>query len=227
MTQPENSQPCHCSSDGFFITNRQTSMICSLLILLFLMSFVSGYFWGHGKATQEFTEKLVDDSFTDKINYSFYSNFEKTPPEPELDADSAEEDFEEVESTPFALSNVEGPNVVVKEDEKEVKVNQGNALTIKNELPQSDTNYYAELVGFGTLQAAQNFVQKARQHGFNIDIKQRVSKTAKGRTIYWFQAITEKLGNKDQLMDLVAKIQKTEKIKDVKIIEEKKQQHKG
>lgn len=219
MPQQETSQPCHCSGDGFFITNRQTSMISSLLILLFMMTFISGYFWGHGKATQEFTEKLVDDSFTDKINYSFYSNFEKNPTEPEVDADSVdtvEEDFEEVESD-------SQPSATTAKVEK---LQEGNIVIPKNEQSQSDTYYYAELIGFGTLQAAQNFIQRALQHGYNIDIKQRVSKTAKGRTIYWFQAITEKLDNKDHLMDLVAKIQKTEKIKDVKIIEEKKQQPK-
>ncbi|MDR3645930.1 MAG: hypothetical protein P4L22_00130 [Candidatus Babeliales bacterium] len=216
MSSIEKEKECHCSVDGFFITNRQTSMVCSLLILLFMMSFISGYFWGHGKATQEFTEKLVDDSFTDKINYAF-SNFEKTSAEPEVE--SSEEDFEEVESDSQQIA-------AVKENEKIAQDKLSQASTESQAFAQpdliSDKFYYAELVGFGTMAAAQQFAQRALQHGYNVDIRQRVSKTAKGKSIYWFQAVTEKFDNKDQLMDLVAKIQKTEKIKDVKIVEEKK-----
>lgn len=199
MSFNENAQNCQCDQDGFFITKRQTSIICSLLILLFLGTFISGYFWGHGKATHEFTEKLVDDSFTDKINYSFYSNFEKNQQDPE------EEEIEEVES-----SN----DPMLKEVEKPQEIANVNT--------ESNNWYYAELIGFGTLNAAQKFVQQALKHGYNINIKQRTSKTANGKEINWFQAVTEKFDNKDQLMDLVAKIQKTEKIKDVKIIEENK-----
>lgn len=215
MSSLENSKHCQCSSEGFFITNRQTSMLCALLIILFMMTFISGYFWGHGRATQDFTERLVEDSFTDKINYAFYSNFEKSPTEPEVENES-EEDFEEAEDTQ--------PVVAVKV--MDVPQENNSSLSLDNK-PFSDKLFYAELIGFGSMPAAQQFAQKALRNGYNVDIKQRLSRTAKGKSIYWFQAVTEKFENKDQLLDLVAKIQKAENIKDVKIIEEINQQSKG
>src|SRR5688572_7148733 len=80
---------CICkTSSGLFITKRQASAITSTFLFLIMFILIFGYFWGQKKAIEEFTNKVVNDSFADQVNYSMYS----------LYGDSSAVDVEDEES---------------------------------------------------------------------------------------------------------------------------------
>ena len=97
----------------------------------------------------------------------------------------------------------------------------GNVSQESSEIISVQNNgreYYAQLVGFSSQQAAQQFVKKLATRDITAHIKQRPSKTAKGRTVYWYQVITESFTNKEELLKLVDTIKHREKLHDVRII---------
>ncbi len=81
-----------------------------------------------------------------------------------------------------------------------------------------NTEYYAQLIGFSKREAAIDCVDKWKKKGFDVQIKKRESKTAKGKTIYWYQVITQRYTSKKELEHVVELLKKQEKLKDVCII---------
>ena len=84
-----------------------------------------------------------------------------------------------------------------------------------------DSMYSAQLVG-GTYKAMNQFRQRLQKHGIAVLVKRRVGKRKDGRQIIWHQAITEQFDNKTDLENLIQKIKRLERLKDVKIIINKK-----
>jgi len=82
-----------------------------------------------------------------------------------------------------------------------------------------DERYYAELIGFGTHRAANKFVEKLKKRNFSVVLKKRKSKTSKGKTIVWYQVVTEKFDNKNDLIAFVDILKDKEKLKGVRIIQ--------
>ncbi len=82
--------------------------------------------------------------------------------------------------------------------------------------------YAAPLIGFGTLHAAEQFVEKLKERDLTVFIKQRCSTTARGRKIRWYQVVTPEYTHKKDLEDLIALIQKKEKLQNITIVEKRK-----
>jgi hypothetical protein len=74
-----------------------------------------------------------------------------------------------------------------------------------------------QLIGFGTEKAAQKFVQKLALKNIETFVKKRISKTAKGRTVYWYQVVTPPYDNKETLTLLVNKLAKEERLSGIYI----------
>lgn len=81
-----------------------------------------------------------------------------------------------------------------------------------------NTEYYAQLIGFSKREAAVDCVNKWKKKGFDVQIKKRESKTAKGKTVCWYQVVTQKYTSKKELEQIVDLLKKQEKLKDVCII---------
>ena len=79
--------------------------------------------------------------------------------------------------------------------------------------------YSAQLFGCGTLKAAQAFVNRVKKLGINTFIKEKKSKSAKGKIVRWYQLVTKDYDNKEDLQKDLDKIQITEKLQQIKIIE--------
>lgn len=81
-----------------------------------------------------------------------------------------------------------------------------------------DKKYYAQLIGFGTLRAAERFVDRLQQKNMPVKVVERHSKTAQEKEIIWYQIVTEHFDNKDDLIACVQKIKVEEKLNDIKIV---------
>jgi hypothetical protein len=79
--------------------------------------------------------------------------------------------------------------------------------------------FYAQLIGFGTLSAAQKFSDRLRRKNFPVQVKERNSSTAQGKKIIWYQVVTEPFEDKEELLAAVHKIKLEEKLHDIRVIQ--------
>jgi len=205
---------------GIFLTARQTSLAVSSLLLTCFFVFISGYFLGKKKAVEKFYSKVKQDSFADHIYYSMCSMYDK--------ADELQE-----EAPVSTQSNVVAlPEQDIKPQEQPGDLVAQAAAAIEQEIQKetavteqkiqaaqkSNEKYYAELIGFGTNRAAEKFANKLKKDNISVTVKRRRSKTAKGRVITWYQVVTEKFSNRNDLIALVDDISAQERLKDVRIV---------
>ena len=85
-----------------------------------------------------------------------------------------------------------------------------------------DVVYAASIIGFGTLQAAMVFYNRVKKYGIPLIIKERESKTKKGRVIVWYQAVTQEYADKKELEAVIEKLKKREIVNDIRIVEKRK-----
>lgn len=80
------------------------------------------------------------------------------------------------------------------------------------------TRYYAKLIGFGSKNSAQAYVQRVAQRGITVNIVERQSKSARGKTQVWYQIVTQPLP-KDALTALINTLTVSDHLTNVAIIE--------
>ena len=184
--------------NGTYLTRRQISIFASFFILLCFVIFTIGYFWGKSTALEVYSKKIKQEEFADQFTHKAVSLFSN----------------EAINSINNKISETEEQkgNIPVKLVEKRDE----DILIVQEK--KTDKNYYAQLIGFGTLKHAQNFVDRLSLKGYHVLLKKRESRTAKGKIIKWYQVETERYNNKDELMEVVGKIRKLENLKDVRII---------
>jgi hypothetical protein len=197
-----DSGTCNCSDNqGLFVPNRQLSALVAGLLFLSFCIFITGYFLGKKYSVEQFTHNMHDNSFDDNHSVSL----------------SMANDVAQCDSDISLVTNAE--NDMTHAPAREVLVLQEPIATINQDivLTQVDQQkqYYAQLIGFGTEKAAQQFVKKLSSNGIVTEIKKRVSKTVKGRTSYWYQVVTTAYSNKNDLARVVDKLVKEEKLRDV------------
>ena len=170
-----------------------------------MLVFALGYFWGKKNAAEQFLDKATNESFEDKVNYSLFSMYSNSNSEEEVV-------LEEVANEPVKAVVEE---VAAPEPEK-VIADQAAANQAAQE--KSSPSYYAALIGFSTKKAADNFLAKGSNKGYPIKIKTMKSVTPKGKSVMWYQVITEQFSDKESLDKLVKQIEKNEHLSGSKII---------
>jgi cell division protein FtsN len=215
---------CICTSmRGLFIPNRQLSFIVATSILLLFFAFIGGYFWGTRQATDQFISQLDQDSLADQIFTSLCA--------PDEYPDTAADNLQEEETD---QPSEETQETLVAPEQMSSELPAHSAATVQDNIPTqapviaeqqkieqiepAEKQYYAQLIGFGTKQAAQQFVHRLEKKGISVAIKTRYSKTAKERQIAWYQVITKPYANKQELASLVSRIKKEEKLKGVVVV---------
>lgn len=198
MSGENNSNKlCHCSDNqGLFIPNRQLSVIVATILLLAFFVFMTGYFLGKKKVVEQFTQEMHQDAFADKIYTTVLSTQEN----------------QQLENNALLVTHVD--DAVVESPSAIENIALVDLAPVVSDTTQ---RYYAQLIGFGTEKAAQLFVDKLLAKGIETEVKKRVSKTVKGRTSYWYQVVTVYYSNKNDVVDLVARLAKEENIKDARI----------
>lgn len=220
---------------GIFVPNRQLSWIVSTVLLFGFLSFITGYFWGQRKAIERFVNKIEEESFADRISYALYTMNDREASEFE-DDDTAVVNPEAVENNTAdgieAADNGESENgsqaaVLVQAEElpassiiKDIPIAVSEPIIEKK---QEATNIFvAPLAGFGTLHAARIFVERVSKYCPSIHIKTHHSKTRKGRSIAWYQAVTGEFDDRDDIERIVKQVKEREHIKEIQIIEKRK-----
>lgn len=197
----KNENACYCSTNqGLFIPNRQLSIVVAGFLFLCFCIFITGYFLGKKNVTEQSVQAMQQEAFADHIYSSVLT---------------AQQDAESHNTSTLLVSQAPAVEIV------EQIIMQNDTLVAavipQNESSQPTTQYYAQLIGFGTEKSAHVFVNKLAAKGIKTEIKKRVSKTVKGHTSYWYQVVTPLYSNKDELSQLVDKITKEENIKDASI----------
>ena len=203
--------------DIVYITKKQASVITAMLSVLCMLIFVGGYFWGKQSVLSGFGQKVAQDSAQDRVDYlmTMQSFMEKTkqdtaPVESGVDQGVKTSVGQVAQETELIAAPLEVAKNVMEQQKKPA---QNKAITTKK--------YHAILIGFGTRAAAMSFVNRLKNQGISVEIKPRVSKSASGKvTRTWYQVVTKSYDSKDELMSIVNKIKKLERIKDhdIKII---------
>lgn len=170
------------------ITHKHLSYCVALLIMGYLFTFIAGYYWGKKTTTENFIEQSGQDALADKVYSSMCSLYDVI--EKENDADAPENGDAQEAAVPVA-------EVVNKAQE---------------------SRYYAKLIGFGSKNSATAYVQRLAQRGIIVNIVERQSKSARGKTQIWYQVVTQPLP-KDELTCIVNKLTAKDHLTDVTIIE--------
>lgn len=196
---------CGIAGEGLFLPNRQVGFVLVGLLLTFTLVFMAAYFLGKKQATIDSAQPIEQQLFDDQLDYQYAF----------ADQESVQE---ESTSLPIACSRLE--------DEQSAQSDQDLAMVPQELLTANDNKltlnskdcFYGELIGFGKEQSAQSFVKKLADKGITVLAKKRMSKTAKGKTMYWFQVVTELFTDRDQVVELVNKITKEERLKNTRIV---------
>jgi len=203
---------------GLFLTSRHVSWLVSSIVMICFFTFIAGYFLGKKKAVEKFYSKIKQDSFADHIYYSMCSMYDKAD---ELQGEDGGNMQTEV-ATLSAESTEKKEKIIVSnlpEKQENLKEKKESVVQVAQELDiKSDNKYYAELIGFGTERAAQRFANKLLKDNISVSVKRRRSKSPRGRVIYWYQVITEKFSDRNDLIALVDDISVQERLKDVRIV---------
>jgi cell division protein FtsN len=156
--------------------------------------FVVGYFWGKRAGAKEWCTVISRDAFADQIYNSLCAS---------AVGDDEEDDAQE------SADNAEGADAVAQNNEEEAP-DQGIEMK---------TQYYAQLAGFASLRSAEAFVTRLNKKHIHALIKERASKSAKGRSVRWYQVVTEPYEDQGALNSVVAILKKEEKLHDVRIVQ--------
>jgi len=210
---------CVCSTSyGLFLNRKQTSWAVALVLLLGFVFFISGYFMGHQKAVHAFVQRVDQESLSDHIYASMYALYDHKGL---LDADTDEQEssgnVDEQEQIEEPATRQEGAELEaqaqrIQETEKPKVIDQAPMITEKY------NSYYAQLIGFGTAKAAHLFAHRLQERNVPVFVKKLRSKTAKGKVISWYQVITDRYSDVNQLQILVNHITAQERLNDVRII---------
>ena len=212
------------------LTYTQISWFGVAAILFALLTFFAGYFLGQRYALEHVVDRVQEESFADKINYSLYTLSDQDFVEnDEADEESEEGEEENIPSQDTIISE----NIESEKDEvglSKQDVDAGVTLAVQDKpsahAPVQETNntgahetkYVAQLVGFGTLIAARECCDRFIAKGYPVEIQKRLSKTKRGRSIVWYQVTTKPCVKESEAQELADSIGKAERIKNIAIV---------
>lgn len=238
----QKKESCSCkSSQGLFMYNRQVSLMVAALIALAFCIFLGGYFLGQRNFFTTFAGKIEQESFGDQVYSAMCAMCDNGDVEESSEDEESNEaaqgmvpKSEDVDSVPQLAAQESQKQEIAREvtttssslhlvqvsanpDSEGVPTESDGSETMAEASVQHD-EYYAQLVGFGTARAAQQFVQRLSRKEIPVIVKKRQSRTTRGRFVSWYQVVTEKFDDKAELEALIAKLQHEEKLNDVRII---------
>ena len=229
--------------NGIYISKKQASVSAAIFIVLGLLIFIGGYFWGKQSVIDGFSQKATQESFNDQVDYllTMQSFAEKNGgtgiAEEESKVTSATvtptksvpttvdvKSTDELEVPPL-LQNMAEAAASVKGSKKvsatKVEPSKMEPSKMEPSKPENKQSYHAILLGFGKRGSAVQFQNRLKKYNINVDIQQKTSKSASGKvTRTWFQVVTKSYDSKQELQNQIDKILSLEKIKrsDIKIV---------
>lgn len=205
---------------GLHLTKKEASISVTVLTILSLLIFLTGYFWGKKSAIESFTQKATEDSLNDRADYMLTmqtfaakngTSIEELGIENKNQSSSDQvlpDALEEEIDTKTSSSEPVGVPVSSKVSTKANKISKGS-------------QHYALLAGFGKKSLAQQMVDRLQKRNISVRLKTRVSKSASGKSSKtWYQVTTLPYDTVQEVQDVVDRIIRHEKIRnrDIKII---------
>ena len=162
----EGQRPsCYCSSNhGLFIASRQLSFIIAGLLFLTFFIFMTGYFLGKKSIVEQFSEQIQQEAFADQVYTSVLANAQENDP-----TSPSYEGQRQSITTQTLTAEAENNENISSSINQEIVVAQ--ATENESSKIASTERYYAQLIGFGTEKAAQQFVKKLATKGIETEIK--------------------------------------------------------
>jgi len=190
------------------------------VIVLTTLSFIAGYYWARHSLAEELMQLCCQEELSDLVAAACYANNGEELIQQEQEPDLLQQEHQEqhVDSTEVAT---EGAMV---DTEIEVETAEENAEQIVTE--SATRRYQAILIGFGDIRNAEKYANKVAPLGIKTRIVQRVGKNKKGRTVTWYQVVTESMSY-ESLSAVVDRLKKTDRLEGVMIIEIEEEPMKG
>jgi hypothetical protein len=190
------------------VSRRLVPGLLSLLLLLVFIAFMIGYFLGVKYTTDEFVTQIRQETLADQLLISSVgsTNGSSVP-----------------EQEPVAVATIEAEpisneNAMPTSDNSLLETPVQVASIITPEASQ-EARYSAELIGFGTKASAQEFIKRvAGYNPISLELKERHSKTPRGKVIKWYQVVTGKYEQKQALQKQLDTLIKKERLQDIKIV---------
>lgn len=187
---------CLCkTANGLYLPTHQVGYIVSCLVISSTLLCTSTYYMGRRHAAQEFIAPIIHAC--------------------------ADEDRLVAQQE---AACIDAPIIENVQDVSDVQVrtnvspDTNASLVTPVDVLAPAVVYKAELIGFGNAKSAQQFAQRMHGKGFEVEVKKRSSKTARGRVIHWYQVVTCAYQEKEQLERHLAPVIKQERLKDVRIV---------
>ena len=215
--------------NGIYITKKQASVTAAVLVVLGLLLFIGGYFWGKQSVIDGFTQKTSQESFNDQVDYlltmqSFAAkNGSVFPAETETEnEDEKENKVEELlKSLPDATEERDTVKKnVISPKAAQAKVAQSKSVEKETKEPKVG-KHYAALAGFAKKSSADQLVARLKKRNIPVEIKNKMSKSASGKAKKaWYQVVTKSYDSTRDVQRIVDKVLMFEKIKrtDIKIV---------
>jgi hypothetical protein len=201
----KENNTCLCKSEhGLFISKRQTSSIVAGLLFCSAGIFTFGYFRGKHDSIDAWNARLEQDIFADNIYMSLCSLSETENAQNEQEQDILAQIEEDKQEDLLMQSEVVTKVSLIEEQ--------------KIEIPQKNTLYYAELIGFGSKKSANAFAAKQAKKDIKLIVKERHSTGSKGKKVSWYQIITPDYNDHEKLTTIVDRITKEEKLNGTRIV---------
>jgi len=189
------------NEDNLILSRRQSSLLVAAAIFVAFFIFTLGYFLGTKHATDEFVAQVNQETFADQIFASVHSLSKEKDKKATAAVESAE--------VPAAVALTQPIQGVSPEA----------SVSVTTLADQTVHHYAAELIGFGTEKAAQQFIDRvAKTATINLELRKRVNTNRRGKAITWYQVVTKRYADRAELDELLATITKTEKLHDINIV---------
>lgn len=188
------------------LTMRQLSLAMAALLAFSFFVFIAGYFLGQKKAAEEFSFRADQDSLADQIYSSMCVLY---------DAKDENEDAGENESGEDVESNETSDSIEPKDESNQIIVSQPV-------VPQTvvlQKQFVATIAGFGANNCGdgKKLVQQLTNKGYPVELVERASRTAKGKTVIWYQIVTKPYASKGALEKAIHEIAKLAHVKEKSI----------
>lgn len=188
---------------GLCVTNRSVSLALAGALLCLVSVFLVGFFVGQRSATQQFIDRAGQGAFADHIYAAMCG------------LSGATEQQEDAANAEGGETSDEGQ---AQEAAEAVAVKEPEVVNEEAEVSESGSECYAQLIGFGTAKAAQDYVSRLKKKGIPVFVQKRHSRSAKGRLVTWYQVVTEKFRDEEKLQALVARLKEEEKLQGIHVV---------
>lgn len=213
----------NAESQALMITSRALGLLIAGLIAFTFFVFMAGFFLGKKSVIEQFCQTAAKDSLADQIYSSLCAMPEYKEQNTSSDIDVVvDEEIDTTQDVAQIQDQEQKPVEPVVQQKnntsQDSKISMQKPVTEKVLGVENDKKYYAELIGFGTSAGAGRFVERLAKKNIKAIASKRVSTTARGRKVTWYQVVTDMFDKKDDLINVVNTITLQEKLKDVRIM---------